>query len=398
MGAHVFVVDKFSFPVHRSRGFCGVKNPENAMPRNGVYADLSAIRKGDFVFFYQRRIDEPPEQRGFRGIFRAVSNPFIDKTDIEWGENWVLGKCPTCESIYSEKKDAFCPKCEHKLPHYMRGQYPVITQHILPNRVLIEPLEYFETPVDDNRAYVNRLNHGTLWSMLFRKVFGAGRERSINQILPEESSKLERLLRKLNDNKSSDFERKPYPSSPENIQPIRLQLQHDDKGILNLETILQAWIMANIDKDIPVFGDFVPSSNLEYFGNWITYGIGGESVDMLVTYKEHIRYKVIPIELKRDVLDAKTIQQLYRYAYWIAQFSTANAEPPVSSLLLQPMAIGHSIPKKVLSECEEIKTTTIKIPYPEHPCEVTINPPALLTYNISGNTLEFEKKFVPGLK
>lgn len=392
MGSHVFVVDKFSYPVHRSRGFCGVKNPLNVKTRHAVFADLNAIRNGDLVFFYHRRIDEPPKERGYRGIFRVISEPFVDKTDIEWKGNRVLGKCPSCEEAFSEK-EAACPNCGSQLPSYSSGQNIIVTEHILSNRVLIEPLEHFEIPVDDNTAYVNRLNHGNLWSMLFRKIFGAGRERSINQILPEESNKIERLLRKLNPDGPCDFEKEAYPDSPESRQQICIQLEHNNSGVLRFESSLQAWIMGNIDKDIPVFGDFVPSSEMEYFGNWITYGIGGESVDMLVTYKDEVRYKAIPIELKRDRLQVEAIKQIYRYAYWIGQFCTANAEPPVNSLLLQPIAIGHKIPKEVLSECKKIKMEKMKIPYPEHPCEVTINPPILLAYRVSDGAIKFEKKF-----
>lgn len=389
MGAHVFVVDKFSFPVHSSRGFCGVKNPLSPRTRNAVYADLKAIREGDLIFFYQRRIDEPPEARGFRGVFKAISEPFVDSQNVGWGENRVLGECPACNESYSERKDASCPACGHTVGHYGSGDNLVVTHHILPNRVMIEPLDYYEIPVNDNAAYVNRLNHGTLWSMLFRKIFGAGRERSINQILPEEANKLERLLRKLNDNRLSSLRWEPY--SPKK-QPIHIELESVGRGILRYESILQAWIMENIDRGTPVFSDVVPTNEIEYFGNWITYGIGGESVDMLVTYKDQVRYKAIPIELKRDALDAQTMRQLYRYAYWIAQFSTANAEPPVESLILQPVGIGHRIPKAVVSESESKKAVKQKIPYPEHPCEVTINPPILLTYNVTGDIIEFERK------
>ena len=65
--AHVFVVDATTFPVHRDRLFCGVKNPANDNTRYGLYADMFAIRPGDTVFFYQSRIDEYRSDRGFRG-------------------------------------------------------------------------------------------------------------------------------------------------------------------------------------------------------------------------------------------------------------------------------------------------------------------------------------------
>jgi hypothetical protein len=218
-------------------------------------------------------------------------------------------------------------------------------------------------------------------------MHGKGRERSINQILPEKAEKLQRLLRKLNNNRSSSFKMEPYrPVIKRKISP-----ELGKGGEVPVETSLQAWIMENIDKDVPVFSDFVPSFQMEYFGNWITYGIGGESVDMLVTYKDKVRYKAVPIELKKDAIDINTIEQIYRYAYWIAQFSTANAEPPVESLTLQPIGIGYRISQDVIFESEKKQATKIKIPYPEHPCEVTVEPPILLTYKVIHNTTEFNR-------
>ena len=387
--AHVFVVDRFSYPVHRSKCFCGVKNPHNEDMRNRVYADLFAIRKGDIVFFYQRRIDEPPEERGFRGIFRVISEPFIDATDVGWGGNLVLGKCPHCQAEFSELDDASCPACGGKVGWISIGRKKVITQHILPNRVLIEPLEYFEKPVDDNTAYVNRLNKGTIWSMLFRKIYGPGRERSINQILPEEAVKLRRLLYKKNEGRRASFERKPYKP----VEKRQIELELGEGGKVPYESVLQAWIMKNIDKGIPIFSDFVPTKNLEYWGNWVTYGIGGESVDILVLYKDKVRYKAVPIELKREYIDVNTIKQMYRYAYWMAQFSTAYAKPPVRSLILQPICIGFKASPSAINEVKGIREEILDIPYPENSCKVVVEPPILLTYNVSGDKIEFQEEF-----
>ena len=356
------------------------ENPHNKNTRNKVYADLMAIRKGDIVFFYQRRIDEPPEERGFRGIFRVISEPFIDTTDVRWGGNLVLGKCPHCQAEFSELNDASCPACGREVGR---------TQHILPNRVLIEPLEYFEKPVDDNTAYVNRLNEGSIWSMFFRKIYGRGRERSINQILPEEAVKLRRLLYKKNEGRRASFERKPYKP----VEKRQIELELGEGGKVPYESVLQAWIMKNIDKGIPIFSDFVPTKNLEYWGNWVTYGIGGESVDILVLYKDKVRYKAVPIELKKERIDVNTIEQMYRYAYWMAQFSTAHAKPPVKSLILQPICIGFKVSPSAINEVRGTREEILDIPYPEKPCKVVVEPPILLTYNVSGDKIEFQEEF-----
>ena len=75
--AHVFVVDSESYPVHRDRLFCGIKNPNknSTMRRTGVVrpniaywgliADLMGVRLGDKIIFYQMRLNEAKGERGF---------------------------------------------------------------------------------------------------------------------------------------------------------------------------------------------------------------------------------------------------------------------------------------------------------------------------------------------
>lgn len=381
MGAHVFVVDRFSFPVHRSRGFCGVKNPMNQNSRLSLYADLLCIRKGDLVFFYQRRIDEPRRERGFRGIYVAESEPFFDKEDLEWEGNMVLGKCPSCKESYSEKttddEERKCPICKASLRP---------SDHILPNRVLIRPLEYFERPVDDNTAYINHTNHGMLWTMLFRKVYGPGRERSVAPLLPEEAEKLTRLLKRINEGKTSSFPSNPY--SPSSASPIKVELP--DYGRLRYENTLMAWMTANIDREYPVLRDVVgPVKELEYFGNNVLYGIGGEKVDLLLLHKRDVRYKATVIELKKDSIDRGAIEQITDYSYWVSQLSTANVTPVPTSFELQPVVIGYDVAPDIPSVVERIKKEEITIPY-EKPCRVRIYKPILITYRVEDRQMKFE--------
>ena len=189
MRSHVFVVDRNTFQVHRDRRFCGIVNPPNPNTREGVIYDLKTLRVGDFVFFYKRRTfwyfsrirgeyiekAEPPEERGFYGIYKIAGEPFFDDRKIDGiGEFADL-------SVIGRKRDR-----AHK------------RQPVLPNRVLIEPITYFDKPIPDNIAYVDKADPDQLWTMLFRKVPGPGRARSISHLLPEETKKVTRLLYKIN--------------------------------------------------------------------------------------------------------------------------------------------------------------------------------------------------------
>jgi hypothetical protein len=348
--------------------------------RLGLYADLGCVRKGDTVFFYQRRIDEPRAERGFRGIYEVIEEPFFDDLDLEWEGNVVRGKCPHCKNYYSEKPGddaAVCPSCRGRLN---------LTEHILPNRVLIKPKEYYESPVDDNTAYIDRTDPGTLWTMLFRKIYGPGRERSVTPILPEEAEKLVRLLRRVNDNKTASFPSKPYRPT---MNPININL--GSGPTVPYENTLLAWMTRNIDKDYPTLREVVgPVGELEFFGDQVLYGIGGEKVDLLCLHKrDNIRYKATVFELKKDSLDQKSVTQISDYSYWIAQLVTANLPYPVENFVIQPVLIGYRVAKKALNSLQQMDIKKFKIPY-QKPCEVTIHQPIVITYSVSNGSINFQ--------
>ncbi|MEM0143723.1 MAG: hypothetical protein QXL94_07245 [Candidatus Parvarchaeum sp.] len=412
MNWHVFVVDSDSYPVHRDRLFCGVKNPNRLNTRGnlnvarfGVYADLKALRKGDIVFFYQKRIKEEKLDRGFRGIFKVKSEPFFDTADIDGvatstgslgsANKKVLGKCPYCSSDISEGKRSerirvrlknrrekekkvsvyYCKHCHRKLDF-----------HILPNRVLIEPIALFanetgsEAVIDDNTAYIDRNyikeNLPILWTMLFRKTYGRGRERSITHILPEEAHKLELIF-------NEKFTKIQLPKimpyqKPATATPITIPLECNSDGELKIEALLEAWIMENIDKEIPVLKDIIGDVNqLEYFGNNVLYGIGGENVDVLCIHKvNNKRNKATVIELKKGSLKIKDVAQVLDYTKWMSQLIFGD-DKKESKEKIQPVLIGFKADDKVVAYARKIKVETQK--------------PILLIYKVDNGTIRFER-------
>jgi hypothetical protein len=397
--AHVFVVDADSYPVHRDRLFCGVKNPNRFSRRGsntilnpsffGLYADLKTLRVGDIVFFYQMRKQEEKHKRGFRGIFRIKSEPFFDTNDIEGvgsslGElgsanKKVLGKCPFCNTSISDKKgdDGLlkCQKCNRTLNF-----------HILPNRVLIEPIKLFrnrntgeEAVIDDNTAYIDRnyikKNLPILWTMLFRKVYGAGRERSITHILPEEANKLRFIFEDLfEETKLNTLV--PYEKPP-TAQPITIPLDCDSNGELKIEALLEAWMMENIDKNIPVLKDILGNpKEIEYFGNNVLYGIGGEKVDVLCIHnKNGERFKATVIELKRKTLTKKDVLQIKDYTKWTAQLVFGDSTKESKSKI-QPVLIGFNTPQRIIDFARNLITET--------------KSRIILNYKVEDNTIKFE--------
>lgn len=406
MGAHVFVVDKFSYPVHANKGFCGVKNPKGG-GRLGLIADIKAYRVGDTVFFYHRHIDERPLERGFRDVFKIISEPFYDETEVRHRDWVVYGKCPHCGTSYSEEMEygvMNCVECKKEL----KG-------HILPFRVLIEPIMRFEKPIDDNTAYIDYEDQGELHTLRWRKVTGAGRARSAQHILPEEAAKITRLLKKINNNRQSDAQTRNYisvqqangkklppaleitrPSSDEALYYVKRD------GSFSHESGLPAWFNENIGRGANQTLDQLvgPLNELEYFGNNVPYGVGGENADLLLLHKrDGKRFKATIFELKKDEITDSTVNQVLdpewqNYAKWVGQLATAYVEPPVNSLEIQPILVGFDVAESAKRRITDLErrynlfSRETKISY-RHRGEVIVKvkEPMLVSYSVQDNTL-----------
>ncbi|MGB9608385.1 MAG: hypothetical protein ACPL7E_07605, partial [bacterium] len=207
MRAHVFITDKNTFPEVRDYGFCGVgikgipntfegvikENLERSKkPYFGIIADILGTRIGDMVFLYERQV-------GFHGIYKIISEPFFDPTPIGCvNETW-------------------------------------------PIRVEIECLNYFPQPVPENYLFSTKEYESKFWVWFYRKIQGA---RGVNTINPEAAEAMIELLVKINGNAlNKPSQIKSYPSR--NKQKIWLPLDQDGK--VELEDILRAWLIANID-------------------------------------------------------------------------------------------------------------------------------------------------------
>lgn len=400
MKAHVFVVDERTFPVHRDRGFCGVKNPMYPPSRWSLYADLMGVREGELVFFYERR-RRGRSLWGYHGIYRVTSEPFFDDQDIsgvgKFSDHEVYGKCPDCGTSLTnlsgkeEKlREAGLSKCED------HSKYP-----ILPNRLLIEPLEDMHyddaNPIDDNTAYIDRqyihnAYNDMLWTLLFRKVWGPGRARSLTPILPEEINKLKILFEK-ESSKTTLPKSKPYPKDTDRRKiEVDIQSNKNEDGSLRLEAVLEAWMMKNIDNSKIIkeagLGEVIEPGKLEFFGNNVLYGIGGDKVDILCIHNEDpqkgdfdTRYKITVIELKRGRISGKTgkgtVNQIKRYAKWMAQL-TAGGNWERNLEKIQPVVIGSGVSEEILEDAQSVIKSTM--------------PPAFFEYQVQDGQMKFARK------
>jgi len=341
MSAHLFVVNSDTFPIHIQKSFAGVVKG-GGIGYYGQLADLMNIRKGDLAFFYlmygnRNKLIWPENQNkfglGYYGIWKIKSEPFFDDRDIQ-GDGQFAGQC-----IFGSKNSEV----------FKRAVASEKRALVLPIRMLIEPMEglNYAKNVDDNTAYVDKTDEGQLWTLLFKKINKAGQARSVTPLLPEEASKIARLLFKANQVQLSesinlsDIESEGYPLEIGQPLSVDLEPSPNNPEIVRIENMLVAWIMKNIDNDIPVLDELVgEKEDLEFTGNHIQYGIAGDTVDILLLHRRIIngieyRYKATVIEVKKDKINEDNVDQALKYTKWIAQLVTFN-----NISAIQPVVIG----------------------------------------------------------
>lgn len=380
-----------------------------------LLADLANVRAGTKVFFYKRRIDEPPNERGFLGVWQAIPYNSSDvvyedfHTKILFQDLQILGQCPHCYSSKSEvepnKKVIICSECNKPIPG-----------HILPIRFLIAPQTIYSKYIDDNTAYIDVTDDGRLSTLIFRKIYGAGRERSATPILPEECEKLERLLKKVASSRNASVPfMKSYPSNPlsTNMKPISdyldfsnnnfifisKQMQtgplYNGRGEARYETILEFWMihqLASNPQNLLSQLGLTPNEVLEWFGNQVLFGIGGEKSDVVLLFKneEGLRCRAVIVELKKGTISRDTFSQLRQYAYWIAQLVTANIQGRVAQpFFITPIAIGHH-KAQTLNKNNLPQSFTFTIPY-QSPLSVQVDQPKVFEYLASSSGIQLTR-------
>lgn len=403
--AHLFVVDDDTMPVHIQKGFCGIKkvNQRNSAGNLNVaffgqMADVMNIRVGDLVYFYMQtkdkrkffKLQDEPNydvlEQGYYGVFKVTGSPFISEDEVQGIyplENYfIFGS--TSNSQYSKFQIA--------------GTTGIIKPPILYIRIPIEPIEHYEDLenkfVDDNQAYIDKTDEGMLSTLLFKKIKRIGEERSITPILPEESSKVARLLFKQKRKKFPlNIDADHFVKNNDPKKEVKLILSSRDGNALDLEAMLEAFILQRLNNSIPtrgaleeVIGD---RDEIEFCGNQIQYGISGNKVDILLLHKKELggstayRYKATVIELKKDQIRTEDIVQIIDYQKWMAQLTTFN-----NLKAIQPVLIGKK-PSSRMNQAtkDKIKTALAQIK------DLGVSEPLFFEYVLHMNGSDIEISF-----
>ena len=252
-----------------------------------IFSDILATRKGDLIFPW---IVKKPKGKnkilGFKYIFKVAGPPI-----------------------------------------YVVGDF-------FPIKVPIEPVgKEFDRPLKEEEA-LDLWGKKLLWNAIGKKSLGRGR--SLTHQLPMEDLRLETLLNEANPtgSKSINIGKKNFKGDEISINPSQgsknpvkdrmfSRFNEEEKKISHLilsgipwrkddlfsyEKTLEAWIMENIDSER---GESIrnnilePDLPIEWFGNYLTFGVSGSNIDIVVIQSQEDKKIITVIELKNTPLSQK---------------------------------------------------------------------------------------------
>ncbi|MCL0091296.1 hypothetical protein M1N57_00250 [Dehalococcoidales bacterium] len=300
----VFIVDEVTFPLHLKYRFAGTTAGKEREKHIGLLADISRVRPGDPVIFYQ-------VERGFYGVFQIAEThkyPFWEKRN-----GWLQSEL---------------------------GR-PLIY------RVLIEPLEVYRRPITEWEA-IDKLPlyaRDVRWSLLYRKLKG---ERGCSYLFPHEYQSLKELLKSANPEGPI-----AGPNEPDELALVNGEIRVRKgiskevyKGSHNspfhhidlraTEMHLEAWFVWHIGKE-PHINSI--TGNPVWFANEVFMGSGMQRVDVLCISVCGSKKEFRLIELKFSESTPEELDQFRRYIWWIKSYVWEEGDE------IQPIWISRGFPK-----------------------------------------------------
>lgn len=422
---HVFIVDSTTFKCHLEYMFVGTGAKDSVIDFNNsidtrlsaqsenslvdMITDVSRVRNGDYVIFYlQQDFDENIKEGKFYGIFKIVSDPFLDNLhhleavlDLSKNYDFKYPKDNFRFKIKEKKvllKTALTVKEKQKilkkfdepedkikienfiLRFYQDNQY-LLAQlgKSLTFRAKIEPYQVYPEGVtewealDDIQRIVSPCQ--MLWSLIYRKLKG---NRGCTPITLYESNRLLDLIRQKNNRQPLDLDRFPtnykltFEKSEERIKSDNAPslAYAGTSQVLNMfprlikkdseenayEHHLQAYIVSILGKNINSSLDEVLLENvgsLVWLGNEVSCGVGMQRMDILYTTKKEDQYFHYPIEIKSDYSSPDNVRQLQRYVDWLRQYYIPNIPGDIL-----PILITYKIPDSRTGRRKEYKFET----------------------------------------
>lgn len=310
MGYHIFLAGEKNFEICIQRGVYGGTeargSPRAAQLNSEVVASLSAVRVGDFVFFYVKN-------QGVRGLWKVTAGPFYDTSPI-WND----------------------------------------PNKVYPYRVCLEPaVREFPTPVA-MADILDLRDKGKIWTF----DLGVIMRKNHYPITSGEGKELIRLLLR-NNPVFREPGAVPEPYRPATKRALPLSLESDKGGRLRYEGYLNAWLarafvdgrLKELIGEYRDYLNYVPTSFNKVMDVFLTHVTTVDSVDIL--------HKFTCMELKVGVVDEGALNQIIKYENWLTR-KLADGD----SEMVQSILVGGGFNERVLEFCRKrraIEEKTVRL-------------------------------------
>ena len=325
MKGHVCITNSHSLKITAEKHLFGVF-AENRAPdkkwretRASILADLSCIRPGDRIFFYNSDRDN----HAFWGIYEATTRLYCDETAVGF-EKWI---------------DPDTKK----------------SKGVAPYRFGVRPLLGLEKPVRENNLLLRKNAARDFRSAFFKKVLNRGKV--CTHLFPDETEALTKALLTQNDNIPESPTAKPAPQSnyPGMTPEADIKKTKTGKSTKKFpyEKELEWWLTYHLDSHEECRKIFGALGDIEMFANYVPISIAGGNIDLVVYHRTaaagiDIRHKISIVELKKGKANADAMREIENYTRWFAQniTGTENAD------MIQPIIIASGFHQDVIDGCK----------------------------------------------
>ena len=305
MKGHVFIADEHSLKISKEKGFHGVFAESETKDlylktRADILADLSCIRQGDHVFFYNT------DSQTFSGIYEATSRVFFDKTDAGY----------------------------HKPAPY---------------RIGVRPLLPLKKPISETHLFSRRSSARDFRSIFYKKALRRGK--ACTHLFPDETESLTKALLMQNDNIPKPG-KLPFPISEHKNMPPSADVKHGN-GEFKYEKGLEWWLTYHLDSNEECRKIFGVLGDIHMFANYVPISISGGNIDLVVYHRSNavgtdMLYKISIVELKKSKAGFRALQEIQSYTRWFVQNITGSEGADI----IQPIIIASGFSDDALKGCK----------------------------------------------
>ena len=312
MKGHVCITTSHALQITAEKRLFGVFEEKKDKPqwrktRADILADLSCIRPGDRIFFY----NTDPGRQSFWGIYEATTRLYYDESAVG----------------FEKTTDP--------------------SQGVAPYRFGVRPLLKLEKPVRENNLLLRKNAARDFRSAFFKKVLNRGK--ACTHLFPDETEALTKALLTQNDNIPEAPTAKAPPTHYSEMPP-----KADIVGKkFSLEKELEWWLTYHLDSHEECRKIFGALGDIEMFANYVPISIAGGNIDLVVYHRTaaadiDIRHKISIVELKKDKANATAMREIENYTRWFVQNITGAEHAD----MIQPVIIASDFNGDVYSGCK----------------------------------------------